>query len=362
MKLNNRMYSRNEIEKKVGNIYQLGGARCYELSEGSAKGTRAVDMNTGSGFNFTVLPDRGLDISLASYKGINLVYQTQNGEVNPSFYHPCGLEWLGTFFAGLLTTCGLTYFGHPGVDEGEELGLHGRHSATPAKKVCDSSRWDGDDYLLEISGVIDSSVPFGHKVRMTRTISSRIGEKSVRIHDEVQNYGSAPAPFTILYHVNAGFPLLDEGSEFLTSSDNIEPYDAHAAEHIHDCKKIIAPVANFKEQCYLHKMLGDNEGNAFAAILNRNLANGIGLYVKFGIDSLPYLTEWKMMGETDYVVGMEPCNTKCLNRGELRRQKMLPFLQPCETKHLDVEIGVLEGEEEIEWVCDIKVGKLNQSK
>ena len=88
-----------------------GGVRRCILDDGRSKGVTAFEVDTGAGFRFTVLPDRGLDISSASFRGTNLVHLTQNGEAHPAFYEPQGLGWLRTFFAGLLTTCGLTYLG-----------------------------------------------------------------------------------------------------------------------------------------------------------------------------------------------------------------------------------------------------------
>jgi hypothetical protein len=214
MKIGNKTYSKAELQKRIGNLGQIGGVRHYELLEGSNKGTRAIDVNTGSGFNFTILPDRGMDISRASYKGMNLVYQTPNGEVNPAFYQSQGSEWLRTFFAGLLTTCGLTYLGPPGKDGDDDLGLHGRYSASPARQVCDLSRWEKDEYLIKLSGHLEESILFGSKIRLNRTIMSQIGLKSLYIEDIVENYGSTASPFTILYHINMGFPLLDKNCKF----------------------------------------------------------------------------------------------------------------------------------------------------
>lgn len=348
-----KTFSKKELLKRAGNIRQLFGTRHYELTEGNTKGTKAIDVTTGSGFDFTVVPDRGLDISLASYKGINLVYRTQNGEVNPSFYNPQGIEWLRTFFAGLLTTCGLTYLGPPGVDQGIELGLHGQYSAVPAKQVCDNSHWVNDDYLIEISGIIDNSTLYSEKICMKRIIKSKAGEKSLLICDTVENYGDSPSPFTMLYHINPGFPLLDAASGFIASSNRIEAYDQESKNVMDKYDKFSEPVKGINEFNFFHIMKTDVNGYAYAALLNRNLFNGIGLYIKFKGDSLPYLTQWKMAGEIDYALGIEPCNTKCENRAILREQNKLPFLKPGEKKHMEVEIGVLEGAEEIEAFISI---------
>ncbi len=49
----------NNILKYIGNISQIGGVRPYELSDGWARKMRAIDINTGSGLHYTILPDRG---------------------------------------------------------------------------------------------------------------------------------------------------------------------------------------------------------------------------------------------------------------------------------------------------------------
>ena len=225
MQIYGREYSRREIQRLIGGMHQIGGTRRYEFTDGGAKGVAAIEFDTGDGLRFTALPDRGFDICQASYRGINLVFQTPNGIMHPAYYNPRGSDWLRTFCAGLLTTCGLTYLGAPGSDNGEELGLHGRYSALPAMRVNDLSGWRGDEYHLEAAGVVEEGVLFGDKIRLTRTISTLIGARCLRIHDVAENFGYRTSPFTILYHINLGFPLLDEGSELLLSARDTEPYD-----------------------------------------------------------------------------------------------------------------------------------------
>ena len=96
-------------------------------------------------------------------------------------------------------------------------------------------------------------------------------------------------------------------------------------------------------------MRGDKEGFGYAALVNRKLNNGegLGLYIKFGVKNLPYLSEWKMLAEKDYVVGLEPANVNCKNRADLRKEGSLPFLKAGEKKDMFVEIGILEGKAEI---------------
>jgi hypothetical protein len=354
MLLAGKEYSRREIERHVGSLGQAGGVRRVVLAEGRAKGVEAFQFETGDGLAFSVLPDRSLDIPFCSFKGLNLVYQAPGGVAHPAFYDPAGFEWLRVFFGGLLTTCGLSYFGDPGTDGGEQLGLHGRYTGLPAVRVRDLSRWEGEEYLLEVAGTVEEASLFGEKLRLERSVASRIGSRCLTVRDRVENFGRRPAPFTILYHVNAGFPLLGADSELESSSLSIEPYDPAAAP-LPPARPFAAPDPQFPAPGadWLHTMAADTGGRAWAALVNRKLQPrgsppGLGLYLSFSAGTLPFLNEWRMLAEGDYVVGVEPANAKVVNRAALRREGRLPVLEPGEAREMEVELGVLEGPEEIE--------------
>src|SRR5260370_1256249 len=130
MKLFGHAYTRQEILRKVGSISQIGGIRTYTLNDGASSGVKAIDIHNGNGMLFTILPDRGLDISRFSYHGASLCWHSSTGEVHPSFYEADEFNWLRTFYGGFLVTCGLTHMGLPDEDGGVKLGLHGRYSNT----------------------------------------------------------------------------------------------------------------------------------------------------------------------------------------------------------------------------------------
>jgi hypothetical protein len=348
MRIGEREWSRRELERRTGSARQLGGVRAVELVEGRARGVRCLEVDTGAGLRFTVVADRGLDIADCSYKGVNLVYHTSSGMAHPSFHDPAGNEWLRVFFGGLLTTCGLTYLGDPGPDQGEELGLHGRYSGLPAAQVADLSRWEGDRRVLEVAGVVEECSLFGDRLRLTRTITTALGERELRVRDRVENFGCRASPFCILYHVNAGFPLLDAGARLLATSAGVEPYDARAAAEADRLWEAADPDPASVSVDYLHRMAADADGWAHAALVNRGLCGGLGLGMRFSASSLPFLNEWKMLSEGDYVMAIEPTNTKTLNRGLLRAAGRLPFLEPGEAREMTVVLGVLEGGAEID--------------
>jgi len=339
MKIAENVYLKQEILERIGNISQIGGAKKILLDDGLAKGISAYEVKTGGGLNYTILPDRAMDISFASFNNINLAYSTCNGETNGKLYEPEGIEWLRTFGAGLLTTCGLTHIGGPANIDGEKFGLHGRYSTLPAKQVCDNSHWDGDDYKVVLSGIIEEGRLFGDKIRLTRTISSILGENKICINDKVENFGFKESPFTILYHINAGFPLLDENTKLCVDAKSMISRNEHAETGIAKAFEFSKPIPNYEEMCYFHTMNSDKDGFAKATLINEKL--NMGLEIKFNQKELPYLTEWKMMGQGEYVVGIEPCNIILKDRQEWIDNNELPSLKPGETKNINIEISIL---------------------
>ncbi len=327
---------KNELMQYIGNIAQIGGSRHYTLSDGRGRNMRAIDISSGSGLNYTVLPDRGMDISLASYRGQNLVYLSCNGETHPSFFEPQGFGWLNTFTGGLLTTCGLTYLGAPVKDGDEELGLHGRYSTIPAKQVSDLSEWVGDEYHIKLKGIIEEGHIFGQKLRVEREISSVQGKNSLSIRDTVTNFGYKSSPYTILYHMNLGYPLLSEHSELIIEPVSTTPATPYAAEGINDFRHFISPQVNCQEQVYFHKMYDGKRKEANVCLRNKKI--GVSLEIRFNADRLPYLTEWKMMGMGEYVLGLEPCNVPAKDRVALKEENILPWLQAGETVINSIEV------------------------
>jgi hypothetical protein len=329
---------KGDIEGYIGNQLQIGGCRSYTLCDGWGRGTRCIDVNTGSGLQYTIVPDRGMDISLASFRGINLVFLSCNGETHPSYYESENFGWFHTFAGGLLTTCGLTHVGPPATDNDENYGLHGRYSAIPASKVADLSGWVGDSYHIVVRGVAEECRMFGNKLRLEREISSKIGESVIRIHDRITNFGSRKSTYAIIYHMNIGFPLLSEHSELIIDPETTVPRDNDAVNGLPDIRSFIKPQGEFNEQVFIHKMKQSDDSKVVVTLVNKNI--GISLSIKFDPEQLPYVWQWKMMGKGEYVLGLEPSNVIAGSRNELKAAGLLPTLDPGESTVNDVEVEV----------------------
>lgn len=348
MKLFGRTWDRQTLLKHVGSVRQLGGAQALVLDDGPERGVRAIDVRTGTGFLFTVLPDRGLDVWRAEYQGASLCWHSATGPTAPAFFEPEGLGWLRGFYGGMLVTCGLTYAGAPNTDQGQNLGLHGRASYTSAYEVGVSEGWDGDEYRIEIRGKIREAAVFGEHVVLSRKIRTSLGENRFVVEDEAENLGHEPAPLMLLYHVNGGFPVLDETSELLSASVEARPADAEAEKEKEKFNRFLPPAAGFRERCYFHTLKAGRNGRTTVALVNR--ARGLGYALRYPVEQLPCFTEWKMMGAGLYVVGTEPGNVNPAPRERLRREGRLPFLKPGEKKRFELEFSVLASADDIKSI------------
>jgi len=335
-----REYSKKDLQSKLGSMGQLCGVTLIEFADGPAKGMRGAIVRTGGGFDFTVTLDRAMDITLASYKGIPLAWRSCIGEIRPEYYEPEGLGWLRTFQGGLLQTCGLQHVGSPD----EEFGLHDRISTTPARNVSVRQGWQGNRYLMSIEGEMVYGALYCGNVLLRRRISTELGARTLLIEDTVTNEWNKTMEHMIFYHVNFGFPLLDDGAEWVSRSIGV-PRDAEAEIEAKSYMKFHNPRRGYTEKCYLHEPKPCQGQNIINAFVNKKL--GLGFYQKYPKKQLPALMEWKMMGVKEYAVGMEPGNTPMMDRAWLRKNKRMPKLRPGEVRNYTLELGVLDGASEI---------------
>jgi len=286
-------HNRKGLLKRVGALSQVAGVRMMELKQGAEAGVHVADVRTGSGLRFQVSLDRGMDISVAEYKGTPLAWRSPNGDVHPSYFDDRGLGWSRSFPGGLLTGCGLTYVGAPCVDEGEELGLHGRLSNTPATNVRAKTEWHDDRCIFRMTGEVRERSLFKENLLLRRTIETELGESTITLLDTVMNEGFRPSPLTMLYHINLGWPLLDDGAELMLNASLAMARDPEAGKGVSIATKMAAPTPEFKEQVFFHDLRASKAGFAAALLSNKKL--GLGLFVRYRQKELPRFIEWKSL-------------------------------------------------------------------
>lgn len=337
--------TKSEMLKYAGDFSQLFGIKEHTLAGGKAKGVKAFDVKTGSGLEFTVLADRCLDIAGLSFNGINCSYIAKAGIVAPEYYNENGVGFLRNYFAGFLTTCGLRNVGNPCDENGESFPLHGRIANTPGEEVCASTEWIDDVPVLTISGKMREARLFGENLVLGRKITCKYGENKILIQNTVENLGFKRETLMLLFHFNMGYPFLDEDAMLVTPTQRLTPRDQDAimgeAEY-HQCQP---PTPDYSEQVFYHNLKSNPNGNTSVALVNEKLK--IGVAIHFNKKQLFNFTQWKQMGEGDYVMGMEPCNCYVGGRVDPRNSGILDYLEPGEIKNFDLTIELLNGMEEI---------------
>ncbi len=349
MKLNQINLAKAEISKYVGSMSQIADARPARLTDGKADGVKIIEVKNGSGLEFTVIPGRCLDIAWTNYKGNALSYISKTGIVKAEFYEASDFGFLRNFFCGLITTCGLTYMGAPCLDEGEALGLHGRISNTPAEDVSISKDWEGDEYVISISGNVRESRVFHENLLLKRTIKVYAGRNEIHIIDLIENQGFKSQPLMFMYHCNFGYPLVGEHTRLLLPEDNkVTARDEEAKRGIELFDQFQKPEPDYKEQVFYHDIPKGEHGYSCACLYNEELS--IGAYVKMDKKNLPIMVEWKMMGEGDYVVGLEPSTNYPEGRKLARERGQLKMISPGECIEFNLSIGVVESKEEYQRI------------
>ncbi len=295
--------NKKELLKRVGSIEQIGGIRDYTFNDGKAKGVRAIEINTGN-LQFVILPDRCMDIAQTYYKGQAISWISKTGITSPAYYDKEDKGFLKSFYGGLITTCGLKNIGGPYNDEG----LHGKIANTPAEKVSVTAEWQGDDYIMIVSGVMRESVVFGENLLLKRTITAKLFDDEFTVCDTVVNEGFKDEEIAYCYHCNFGYPLVREGAKMI----NVQP----------EIADIHAPIHGIEEEC-----IGVVHSGDYATT---GIENGeIGAYITYKRDALPEFLVWKMLGESEYAVGLEPRTTN-LGGADIANNNAYVTLKPFE--------------------------------
>ncbi|MBT5876030.1 MAG: aldose 1-epimerase family protein [Candidatus Latescibacteria bacterium] len=343
-----RDYSKRELLDLVGDISQVANTRRAELVEGNERGADLIEVFNASGLCLSILPGRALDVASAHYKGMSLCFRGNTGDVGPAFYEPQGYGWMRGFYGGLVLTCGMTFTGHPEVDseeEDEELGLHGRLSFLPAKNVVADGQWIGDDYVIRIGGKMREAIPFGTHLELTREISMVLGEKSFHIHDRIENHNVERSPLMLVYHCNPGFPVLDVGTRIAIDSESTTEWteDRQVGPEVYTTASAPKDVA--EDNVFVHRVRADSQGNSRVGMINDDL--GLGIFWKFPQEEIPIVNQWQHFHRGTYVTGVEPGNASMLGRAWNRKHGTLQYIEPEEVREFHMEIGVLDGAEEI---------------
>ena len=150
---------------------------------------------------------------------------------------------------------------------------------------------------------IRNSALFGRNLVVNRRIFSGLGDDALSIEDTLVNEGYSDEKYCLLYHINLGYPLLDEGGRIIADVEKRVPRTAWAAKNEGRAFLIEKSCPNYEECCYFLTLKTPE-------IVYVNETQGKKFTVKYSRETLPCFIEWKSMASGDYALGLEPCTSE----------------------------------------------------
>lgn len=335
------MMDKQKTLSYVGNMQQLASIHSVTYDEGQAKGLGAYQMRNGS-MQMTILRDKALDISELSYKGVNISFLSK-----PGLQHKGQLSsdaGAGSIMGGFLFTAGLDNICTPAVIEDRQFPLHGHLRSIPAEHLSNRAFWDGEDYVLEVSGQMREAELFGENLLLTRKITTRFPSASFTIEDEIENQGFRDEPYFILYHFNFGFPFIDETCRILVPSGQVIPRDEVSSNNALQWQSMSQPIANESEYVYTHNTGSNAAGRTLVAVYNPS--RKLGVSIEYDAEVLPHFLQWKTLGSGDYALGLEPANASVFGRQYHYDNDSLPMIRSQDRITSVITVTIIEGDDE----------------
>ena len=269
--------------KKIGNTAQICSAIRSQITDGRANGARIIHVSNGK-LNFILSESNALDVLRLWHEGTNVGFVSKAGLFAPNE------DFLHNFPAGMLYTCGLDAIG--GV-EGHYP--HGRFHKTPAQVT----EFKVDETGVKIVAVIKDAALFGPNLIVTRTLETKAGSDEIAITDVIENKAFRDEPYCMLYHVNIGYPFVDEGAKVTGDFVKSLPRTPWAEKHMKTMLDVESPVDNWEETCYFHQTK-----DGVMSLVNKKLGK------KFTVKcSLKKFVEWKSRASGDFTMALEPCTS-----------------------------------------------------
>lgn len=339
MEVFGRNYTKKELLSYVGNMDQIAGVTRKKIQEGNGDGIRVMEVRNASGLEFSVMESRCMDIASMSYKGIPLNFLSKNGLVYPLRYLPPSSEdTLRHLCGGLFYTCGTQNVGYECVDQGEHLVCHGRIKAMSAAKTGAAAEWKAGDYEINISGEVRETSLFGENIVLRRKMRTSLGKPTLYITDEIENEGFEERPFMYMYHLNLGFPFVNEHTYIETEAATLGCRDAWAKPYMKDYEDMDRPEYPGREICLVHEFKEKKEVVTYAW----NPEFKFGFYIKQDTRVMPFLHQWKTNCAGTYALGLEPANCHCEGRVKEREYGTLRTIKPFEKIKVELELGIVE--------------------
>ncbi len=264
-------------ERKLGNKSQIRFAKDIQID-----GKRCILVQNGV-LEVLFNKDNALDIVWVKYKGVNLSFLSKNG------LNDGARDFVGNFEGGFLYTCGMDNVSGCVAGKPVHGSLH--------YKQCDVAYAMEEGENLVVYGEVRESALFGKNLLLKRRFT--VTANGLCIQDTLENCAYKDTEYVLLYHVNYGYPFLDESLQLDIPAIESEPLTEIAKQRQGDMLRITAPVDNGDEDVYYHTL---KEGK----VRLYNPAVNIGVEMSYDTADFPVTLQWKSMISGDYALGIEP--------------------------------------------------------
>jgi len=345
-----------QLRRRTGDLSAVAGIRSVVLDNGVERGVRAIELRTSSGLELEILVDRALDFGALRLRGAPIGWRSGNGFRHPGLHEHSdegGLSWLRAL-DGALVSGGLdhTLFGDTVDATGYKYppkksvshGLHGRLTAIPGRLLEAHEVTENGRTILRVRGEVIQATSFGEHLRLTREIDVDFDGREVRLHDVVDNLGFEATPHMFLYHFNFGWPVVDEGTEFVAAiRSHLWASDSTTLQGV-SYRTLSEPLHGFVEQVYEHELIADHEGRHRVALLRADGA--LGVEVSWDSSGMDHFFEWLNLREGQYGVGLEPSTHHVGGDSASRSDGSMIWLEHGDIREYRTTIRVLDGLQE----------------
>ena len=301
------------MDGKISNLAEVASLRRYHLMGGAQDGLEVIDCDNGR-IRFLLNVSKACDVMQLYHKGQNVSFISKNGFTKRE------ISFLNRFEGGMLYTCGLD---NAGRHEGYEM--HGTLHNTPAEIL----RAECTEGGITVEATMRCGELFGKCLVLRRKVTTALGSDHVRIEDTLTNEGYRDEEYCVLYHVNLGYPMLDEGARIEVSNGDYYTTKPFAEEGAAERSVMSDAIPNLPERCFFLQLREPR-----ASLINERLGKAFRL--SYSGDTLPNFLEWKSMAAGDYALGLEPCSTS-LDENFTRKR-----IAPGESVRFFVDLGVEE--------------------
>ena len=272
---------------KISNQRQMASLTRYTVTEGREKGLEIIDCNNGN-IRFLLNVSKACDMMQLYHRGENVSFISKNGFTKRE------TPFMNRFEGGMIYTCGLDSVGGR---EGFEV--HGSLHNIPAV----ITRAECGEAGITVEAEIRDTELFGKNLVFKRRITSPVGGDSVTVEDTLVNEGFRDEDYCLLYHINVGYPMLDEGARVELDAERCTPRTPWSRENEKTAFEVSLPEPNREECCYFLKLRRPT-----ASLVNQKLGKAFRL--EYSADTLPCFVEWQSMASGDYALGLEPCTAE----------------------------------------------------